>query len=377
MAHHRDRIPVTSPASGHLAISVEMDGDGAVLAVQGEVDYLTAPELGAALDSLISRRQPSLVVDLARCEFMDSSGLQLIAGGARQLRERGATLTVRSPSATVRRLAAIMGLVEMLEPQQALALEADLSATPPFVADAVPEEMVRYLRSSISSEAAVDAALRLVVALARDTVEGADGASVSLRRSGVLSTVAATDQTVLDMDAGQYTTGQGPCVDAANEGRGFHAPSLDTEVRWPDFVPRARTLGIGAILSSPLFSRDQPCGALNIYARNPGAFALRDQALAWKLAAQVSGDLVDMATGDAAQQMWSRFVEVLTAREVLARAEGVLMEREGVDQNAAHGILRRRSVQSGMPLQHGAASTVGSTQPRSPVATVDVDAPDD
>ncbi|MDA8071174.1 MAG: anti-sigma factor antagonist [Actinomycetota bacterium] len=355
---------------------MELDGAGLVLGVQGEVDYLTAPELGAALDSLIDHRQPSVVVDLARCEFMDSSGLHMIAGRASRLRERGSTLTVRSPSATVRRLAAIMGLVEMIEQEQVRPLEVDAVDDSSSMPAAVPEEMVRYLRSSISSDGVVDAALRLVAGLARDAVGGADGASVSLRRSGVLTTVAATDQTVLDMDAGQYATGQGPCVDAANEGRGFHATSLDTEVRWSDFVPRARTLGIRAILSSPLFSRGQPCGALNIYARHPGAFTSRDQALAWKLAAQVSGDLVDMATGDTAQQAWSRFVGVLTAREALARAEGVLMEREGVDQNAAHGILRRRSVQSGMPLQHGAASTVGSTQPRSPGGTVGVEAPD-
>ena len=85
----------------------------------------------------------------------------------------------------------------------------------------------------------IDATLRLVVALARVTVPAADGVSVSLRRSGHLATVAASDQTVLDMDAEQYATGEGPCVDASREGVGFHAMSLDAEVRWPAFTPLA------------------------------------------------------------------------------------------------------------------------------------------
>src|SRR5688500_3917649 len=57
----------------------------------------------------------------------------------------------------------------------------------------------------------IDAALRLVVALARVTVGGADGVSVCLRRQGALTTVAASDETVNGMDSDQYATGEGPC----------------------------------------------------------------------------------------------------------------------------------------------------------------------
>jgi len=56
----------------------------------------------------------------------------------------------------------------------------------------------------------VDGVLRLVVALARASVGGADGVSVSLRRHGRLATVAASDQTISDMDASQYATGEDP-----------------------------------------------------------------------------------------------------------------------------------------------------------------------
>jgi len=94
----------------------------------------------------------------------------------------------------------------------------------------------------------VDGALQLVVELARSSVSGADGVSVSLLRHGRLSTVAAGDQTILDMDADQYATGEGPCADASMKGHWFRAESLATKTRWPSFIPQAQDLGINAIL---------------------------------------------------------------------------------------------------------------------------------
>lgn len=74
--------------------------------------------------------------------------------------------------------------------------------------------------------------------------------------------MAASDQTNADMDGDQYTTGEGPCVDASEQGRWFHAKSLDTETRWPSFTPKAHGLGMHAILSSPLLVAERPVGAL-------------------------------------------------------------------------------------------------------------------
>ena len=71
------------------------------------------------------------------------------------------------------------------------------------------------------------------MALARVTVGGADGVSVSLRRRGELTTVAASDETVSGMDRDQYATGEGPCVSASTEGHWFHVESVDDERRWP------------------------------------------------------------------------------------------------------------------------------------------------
>lgn len=102
--------------------------------------------------------------------------------------------------------------------------------------------------------------------------------SISLRRHGPLATVAASDQTISERDFHQYATGEGPCVDASRQGRWFHVETLGSETRWPAFTPRARTLGINAILSSPLLAGGRPVGAPNIYSRAAVAFAPKDQA---------------------------------------------------------------------------------------------------
>jgi GAF domain-containing protein len=206
----------------------------------------------------------------------------------------------------------------------------------------------------------VDGALRLVVALARATVGGADGVSISLRRHGRLATVAASDQTILDMDADQYATGEGPCVDASVKGHWFHVESLDDEARWPAFTPRARKLGINAILSTPLLAQDQPVGALNIYSRTAAAFRAKDQELASVFAAEASTILTHAGADVSDEQLSARFQEALRTRETIALAQGVVMERDGVGRDDAYTILRRTSQLRDQKLQQRAEDVVAS-----------------
>ncbi len=353
-----------------LRVAMDAADERVVLSVRGEVDSWSAAELSAALDAAIDRRPPSVVVDLAGCEFMGSAGLETIAQGARRLGALGATLEVRSAPPAVLRLARIMGVTRLIEPDahalrppsrptDPLRLHIASRAASPF--DAASHALVRTLDAALSTDEVVDMVLHLVVAVARGAVGGADGASVSLRRRGVLTTIAATDRTVSDMDASQYATGQGPCVDASVEGRRFHSASLEDETRWPSFTPSARLLGISAIVSSPLFAQNRPCGALNIYSRRAGAFAPVDRALASLFARETSTVLTSVAAkGDGSS--WERFTSALESREDIARAEGVLMDRRGVGKDQAFATLRRSSRRTGVTLRDAAVDVTRSTR---------------
>jgi hypothetical protein len=210
----------------------------------------------------------------------------------------------------------------------------------------------------------VDGALRLVVELARSRIDGADGVSVSLLRHGTLSTVAATDGTILAMDAHQYATGEGPCVDASLKGHWFHAESLDTETRWPSFTPKAQDLGIKAILSSPLKAFEKPIGALNIYSRTAETFEIKDQEAAAAFAQKASVILSDAGAGVSDPEVAARYKEALRSRNLIALATGVIMHRDGIDEDAAFTTLLRLSLSHGAPLLREAISiTLSATDP--------------
>jgi anti-anti-sigma factor len=357
-------------ADTRFGLTTSFAGFEAILTLHGEVDLTSAPELSVHLDHAIDQGRRFVVLDLAGLEFIDDSGLAVIGTSAQRLAQSGGALSIRSPSAMVRRLLALVGLLDLVrvEPQETASQLTDverfldLPASSPSAKSSGLSGYLRRVTALPSNDEVVNDALRLVVALSRATVVGADGASVSLRRRDRLSTVAASNQTILDMDAGQYQTREGPCVDASVSGDRILAEFLDTESRWPAFTPKARALGINAILSSPLVVRNTPVGALNIYSRKPAAFAIKDQDLASVFANEASV-LLSRAQADVTDdQLDGRLGEALRTRELISQAQGIIMEREGVGEHAAYTTLRRTSMTSGTPLRERAQYIVSSVR---------------
>jgi hypothetical protein len=236
------------------------------------------------------------------------------------------------------------------------------SAPSPRFASSLSSEDLRRVTALPADPDVIDGALRLIVELARISIGRADGVSVSLRRNGVLTTVAASDQTILAMDADQYSTGQGPCLDASIKGHWFHAASLDTETRWPAFTPQARGLGIKSILSSPLRTFEKPVGALNIYSRTTEGFEVKDQEAAAVFAQQASVILSDARADVSDTQMAIRFQEALRSREVITLAKGIIMGSEGMDEDSAFSVLLRLALNQGVPLRERAEAIVLSAE---------------
>lgn len=62
-----------------FSVSAEkLEGGIHAFRVQGELDMNTAPELEQALDEALSADGPSIMLDLSKCEFIDSTGIALI-----------------------------------------------------------------------------------------------------------------------------------------------------------------------------------------------------------------------------------------------------------------------------------------------------------
>jgi ANTAR domain/GAF domain len=224
------------------------------------------------------------------------------------------------------------------------------------------DSQLRQLTSIPASHDVVDSAVGLVVSLAHATIGAADGVSVTLNHRGQLITVAASDEVVAAMDADQYATGQGPCVEATVTGKRSHSTFLGNESRWPAFTPRALCNGINAILSTPLLAAGRPAGALNIYSRAPNAFAEPEQQLASGFAAHATTILTDAGVGISDRDVTERLAAVLRGREAIAQAQGILMDRNRISPSDAYAMMRRSAVGSGQPLAEVAAEVVASTQ---------------
>jgi len=75
-----------------LSLSTRAVAGHTVLEVGGEVDVYTAPRLRERLIELIEGGARSVVVDLGRVEFLDSTGLGVLVGALKRLRAVGGSL---------------------------------------------------------------------------------------------------------------------------------------------------------------------------------------------------------------------------------------------------------------------------------------------
>jgi anti-anti-sigma factor len=109
---------VGRPSGPPLSLSVSRSDETAVLRLVGEVDIANVSRLRGRLRDLLEpgRSQPvrHLVVDASGLQFLDLSGLQALLDAERDLRRRGGTLVLRSPTRRVRRLLSLLDVVGTL-----------------------------------------------------------------------------------------------------------------------------------------------------------------------------------------------------------------------------------------------------------------------
>ena len=81
-----------------------------VVAVRGEIDLFTAPELKTALGEAMEAGKSRLVVDLSETTFLDSTALGVLIGAIKRLRARDGALTIVNTEPTIAKTFEITGL---------------------------------------------------------------------------------------------------------------------------------------------------------------------------------------------------------------------------------------------------------------------------
>ncbi len=218
------------------------------------------------------------------------------------------------------------------------------------------------LAGLVLSEETVDAVLELLVGLAVSGIPGVDAASVSVLRTGQFETSNATSEAVRAVDAEQYRSREGPCIEAIRQGRRFHIAVAREEGRWPDFATAAMQAGYAAALSIPLRVRERTIGALNLYARSDDAFGQAEVGQAERFAAHAAAVLANAIELTTAAKLNEQLNEALRTREVIGQAQGILMLRHGVTTEEAFDMLRRASQRSNRKLRDVALDIVERVQ---------------
>jgi anti-sigma B factor antagonist len=109
MPDHRGAIGGV-PAFEVLAVAL---GAVAGVAVRGEVELATAPELTAALDQGIRRSSGPFFIDLSAVGFLDSAGLQCVLRARAVLGRDDRPLALICPPGNVRRVLQIAGIDDL------------------------------------------------------------------------------------------------------------------------------------------------------------------------------------------------------------------------------------------------------------------------
>ncbi len=89
--------------------------DGVYLVqIIGELDHHSAPKLASELDSVIATEKVrEMRLDLGKMTFMDSSGIGVLIGRYKRLKQKGAVLSIMNPSQAVDRILRLSGLYQI------------------------------------------------------------------------------------------------------------------------------------------------------------------------------------------------------------------------------------------------------------------------
>ncbi|GEL25826.1 hypothetical protein PSU4_47800 [Pseudonocardia sulfidoxydans NBRC 16205] len=220
------------------------------------------------------------------------------------------------------------------------------------------------LAAALDSATSRSAALERIVAAGAALLPAADVVSISLRRAdGSFLTPAWTAPLAQRLDELQYLLREGPCVLASRRaGVGmFESSDLGTDPLVSQWGPAAVLEGVRSALAVGLFAHEDPprIGAINFFSFRRGALADADRDAAVVLAAHTAAVLHAYDDAEAAERENANLREALRNRDLIGQAKGILMEREGIGEDAAFDILRSVSQRMNVKLSEIARTVTG------------------
>jgi hypothetical protein len=188
---------------------------------------------------------------------------------------------------------------------------------------------------------------------------GVSGAAVAL----ILSdhdpgNIAASDERaslVVDL---QFTSGEGPTVDAHRSGRPVLEPELATATRWQAFAPEPVAAGAAAMFALPLRVGAARFGALTLYRDRPGPLGEGVLADALAMADVVCEITLRLQAQMPPGSLHQALDQLAAKRAVVYQATGMILVQLDVGLEEAVVTLRTRAYAAGRPVGEVAADVV-------------------
>ncbi|HEY0167928.1 MAG TPA: GAF and ANTAR domain-containing protein [Jatrophihabitans sp.] len=195
------------------------------------------------------------------------------------------------------------------------------------------------LARELATQPSLAATLQAIVEHAAATLPGAQDAAITMKRgSQRYETVASTGELPLQVDAIQYRTNEGPCLQALEQHHVFRSDDLGADPRWPAFGREAAAkTPVTSMMSHRLFLEDSDTiGALNLYSREPAAFAELELTALDDLATHCAIALAKAAEREQNQHLRA----ALESNRDIGIAIGILMATKLVTKQQAFDALR-------------------------------------
>jgi len=202
---------------------------------------------------------------------------------------------------------------------------------------------------TLSLESSLARTLQQVLDSAKALFDADRAGLMLVDHAGALRWASASDQVAEPVAADQERLAQGPCMLAFAQRAPVAVPDLSVEPGWRDL----------AALSVPVQVGGGPVGTLDIYVAVPKEWDDSEAAALQAYAGLVASLLAAAGTAQVKGRLADQLQGALEHRLLIEQAEAVLIDREGMDAQAAFEWLRTAARSAGCEVVEVAREVVG------------------
>lgn len=167
--------------------------------------------------------------------------------------------------------------------------------------------------------------------------------AVALRRRKHRTTIAGSSETAVRLDHIEQRLGEGPCVDALEEGHAMIVSDAAVDQRWPGYCRTLTEEGYRSAMGIPLELGANADAVLDFFAAPAGQFT-PDTVAEARVLGEMAGRALRMAVRiTTAEQLADDLRAAMEGRTVIDLACGMIMAQNHCDQDQAMEILKKAS----------------------------------